>query len=312
MSFGLNPASAFTDNVTLVDATWLNFVRAALPDCLDAVAGGTYNILAGHTIDFPAGGGGWTFECNVDLTHVGTLDVYTALLIESGATETVAGALIVTGTETIALGAAFNIYGTATLEVGAALDVFGAVLVEADGGIALLGTSGHPASLLLEAWSVLTMSSNAALSAGAGTAVTLAGTNIFSGTNTLSGVTTQTAAYAKIGNSATTQERTKTFATSQTIDGSQFDLILYYALGAPTITLTLTDPTINGLRVRVAASNTAGMQTTGTLLIHNSGGSLIGTLGPGIGGGGAFMGTGFADYESVGLVWICVASIGGG
>ncbi len=57
MSFALTPAGPFVDTTSVVTASWLNFVRSALPDAIDGIGGGTYALLPAHTLSFSAGGG---------------------------------------------------------------------------------------------------------------------------------------------------------------------------------------------------------------------------------------------------------------
>lgn len=64
MSFALTPSVPFTDGISVVPSSWLNFVRASLPNALDAIGGGTYALLVAHTWTMSSGGGNIVFNAN--------------------------------------------------------------------------------------------------------------------------------------------------------------------------------------------------------------------------------------------------------
>lgn len=66
MAFGLAPGAPFTDGISVVPANWLNFVSSNFPNALDAIGGGTYALLAGHTWTMSGGSGNVIF--NVDFS----------------------------------------------------------------------------------------------------------------------------------------------------------------------------------------------------------------------------------------------------
>lgn len=122
MSFALTPSSPITDGQP-VTAAWFNFVRAALPDTIDTVAGGEYATAAGHTIHFAAGGGDWVMDAPFELTDGdipagGVLDVEGTIATHTGGLIYVGSGsdLTVNGRGTVDPSGVFTIQGS--LEVG--------------------------------------------------------------------------------------------------------------------------------------------------------------------------------------------------
>lgn len=104
--FVTSPASPFVDTITKIPTATLNYWRGQFPNALDAVNGGTYNVQAAHVINFPAGGGYWNIDAQLQASDVnvpsgGVLD------LDSGAVENVnSGASIqVKGTNALNFGA---------------------------------------------------------------------------------------------------------------------------------------------------------------------------------------------------------------
>jgi len=105
MSFALSPASPYVDGVTLIPASWLNFVRNCLPDAVDGVGGGTYNLLSGHTLSFPAGGGDIDLGANTKIRD--------GVIPSGGQLEWKSGSLGI-----VDAGSGFNVDGTFQIRSG--------------------------------------------------------------------------------------------------------------------------------------------------------------------------------------------------
>ncbi len=122
MSFAFTPSSPITDGQP-VPASWFNFVRAALPDTIDTVAGGEYATAAGETIHFAAGGGDWVMDAPFEFSDgfipaSGVLDVDGTIATHTGGIIYIGGSsdLIINGRGTVDPSGVFTIQGS--LEVG--------------------------------------------------------------------------------------------------------------------------------------------------------------------------------------------------
>jgi hypothetical protein len=134
--FALTPAAPFTDFISVIPASWLNFVRVALPDTLDAVAGGVYNLMPGHTVDFPPGGGNWVIDAPLSFSDasipVGGHLIANGFITCNGAFTT-NGVASLQGTRNL-LAAPTYVNNGATLKVGDATYGVGHLVVDGAGG----------------------------------------------------------------------------------------------------------------------------------------------------------------------------------
>jgi hypothetical protein len=141
MSFALTPASPFVDAVSVVPASWFNFVRNALPDTVDGAGGGTYNLLPAHTLDFPAGGGNISIEAPFSVTD-GNIPV--------------GGVLAVDGIVNIDSGAWIDVLsgGLIKLESGGTIEAKSGGVIKLDAGGLLLSLNGSNLELAGETYIV--------------------------------------------------------------------------------------------------------------------------------------------------------------
>lgn len=204
MSFGLVPATPFVAFVTKVSAATLNAWRAMLPDALDAVSGGVYNILAGHTIDFPAGGGDWVIDAPLSFSD-GTIPLGGQLVANGNVT--VNGTLTTNGVASLQgirnyLAADTYVNNGKTLKVGDATYGIGHLVVDGAGGGDMTLQAGAD-FIVTGAGTSVQFQNTAVLSMASGCTANLNGTNNLGGPNNISGLTlltgTQPAATADPG-----------------------------------------------------------------------------------------------------------------
>jgi hypothetical protein len=193
MAFALTPLLPFVDGSSVITAAWLNHVRLALADAVDGPGGGTYNLLPGHTLSFPAGGGDIDFAApfrfsDGDVPVGGHLDIYGVETVRPGATLYIDGASLNPGilqlkaysvldalSGSLAVwhtGSVITVNGTAYLQSGATLHVG-----DATAGVGHIHIHGSGAAALSD------------LVMDAGTVCTLNGAVIITGATTLGGLT---------------------------------------------------------------------------------------------------------------------------
>jgi hypothetical protein len=194
MSFALTPLLPFVDGVTAITAAWLNHVRLALPDAVDGPGGGVYNLLPGHTLSFPAGGGDISFDApfhftDGDIPVGGHLDVLGIVTVRPGGSIYIDGSIgggpgvleikqygwLVAQSGSLSawdVGSILSINGTATMAQGATLNVGHSS--QGQGHIHILGAGSAAGSDLVM---------------DAGSIAQLAGAVIITGATTLGGIT---------------------------------------------------------------------------------------------------------------------------
>jgi hypothetical protein len=290
MSFALFPSMPFVAFTGTVTSAWLNFVRAAVADAVDGVGGGTYNLQAGHTLDFPAGGGNITLEAPLAVTDGdvpvgGHLDVEGTIRINSGGNVDVKSG----GYAYVRSGGQIDVKsgGVAVVEPGGFLDLagqmivadfgsgggngtillgdafggaghlvvtqYGDLTVQAGGNVYVTGTHTNPATITLTGDNNSPAGAAIVLTAGAGFA-----SSANSPVSILDLVScTQTGTLTKSGAGAKTLFRRSTFAL--TIGG----------------TVTIADPTIADFW---AVTNGASGSGIGTVALSVPGGAADGQV----------------------------------
>lgn len=162
MSFALTPAAPFTNLITVVDATWLNFVRASLPNAIDAVGGGTYALIGGNTWTMSSGGGNIVFDANFTASAIVSATFTAASTVSSLSQAWTFGtdsittfqgtagheAVLATGTHftaTLSTGGQFFDQSAWTKLAGSTTHFQGTATFDGDSTTSVQGSSGHNA-----------------------------------------------------------------------------------------------------------------------------------------------------------------------
>ena len=213
MSFTLW-GTTYTDLVTKIDAAFLNYMAASIADAVDGVGGGTYNLLAGHTLAFPTGGGNISIGAEIALGDIALAEFTGSTLFTSDSATMISGSSGHVATWTWGAYSTVTVNGTSGAHqnwtfgqysdvlVNGSLDVTSAATFAINtnvqlgsGGTLKVGTVGagsvghilvqYDSDITIEGTSgheaTLTIGANGAVAALAGSTISQAGTRFLNG-----------------------------------------------------------------------------------------------------------------------------------
>ncbi len=286
---------------SLLRAAWLNYVSGAIPNALDAIGGGYYQ-LVGADLKLSSD----TREIKINSPAVAkpvSLRGYVTIGVSDDVNYAVGvGTLTVSSAATFSAASTFSstvaLNGAVTLNAALTCTTNGDITLQS--GCAVTGQSG----------SSLTMENGSTLTAQAGSTTTLAGTNTLSGTTTISGTTTLSGATTGIsgtvsltGRRILRRARVTVTDASQSINVSQGDRFEVPANNAAprVITLTSTGTVPSAGECLEFIWNPAGAGGAGTqYTFQREDATVVATFD---GSAVADTGTVCAEFEFAGGVW---------